>query len=230
MIQWIETLNMRSGVLPGGQVLLLCLFQNAKWGTTRRPGPVVVSLSDVPATITKDVETYMLVETILSSKDEARTEIVDSDVSSDCKVTEVADSGDEAHEIIDSTVPLDCMIMEAAITGFTGNEAQTEAVDVQEPSDCVITKAVAVAVPGASLFTGERHHGSFEALTKFRRQDLSSQGEELKTASVKSSSKLQHETEAIDSVRTTLQHFEEKAAGLRQELADLDTHVEDLRR
>ncbi|GAA0155884.1 hypothetical protein LIER_13507 [Lithospermum erythrorhizon] len=52
----------------------------------------------------------------------------------------------------------------------------------------------------------------------------------IQTASTESSSKLQHETKAIGSICTTLQHSKEKVARLRQELADLDTHVEDLRR
>ncbi|GAA0162983.1 hypothetical protein LIER_18962 [Lithospermum erythrorhizon] len=90
--------------------------KHAKWGITRRPGPVIVSPSDVPAAITKDVETatvltsselfyicdlfiqsyflLQLAETVLSS--EAHTEVVESDESSDCMVIVVADSGDEA--------------------------------------------------------------------------------------------------------------------------------------
>ncbi|GAA0147465.1 hypothetical protein LIER_07154 [Lithospermum erythrorhizon] len=82
---------------------------------------------NIPATVTKDVQTATNAETMLSS--EARTEIVDSDKSSDCMVTE------------------------EVVTGSPGNGAQAGVVDVEEPSDCVITKAVDVAVPAASLFT-----------------------------------------------------------------------------
>ncbi|GAA0164426.1 hypothetical protein LIER_39780 [Lithospermum erythrorhizon] len=67
--------------------------KHAKWGTTRRPGLVVVSSADIFSTDTKDVETTTLAEPTLSS--EVRTEKVDSNESSDCMVTEVADTGDE---------------------------------------------------------------------------------------------------------------------------------------
>ncbi|GAA0147005.1 hypothetical protein LIER_06812 [Lithospermum erythrorhizon] len=242
----------------------------SKRGTTRRPGPIVVSSSDVPAAITKDVKTATLAETVFSSDDEARTEIMDSDESSDCMVAEVADSGDEAQEIMDSTRPLDCMIMETAVTGSPENGAQTEVVDVEEPSDCVIAKAVVVEGLAASLFTGiqriesilrdnlrvswlelcsfveAKSHGdllaeeggimaSIEALTKDTQcsvvlSEVRDRLTAIQTASVESASKPQHEAEAIGSVRIILQQFEEKTACLRQELADLDTHVEDLRR
>ncbi|GAA0143697.1 hypothetical protein LIER_04315 [Lithospermum erythrorhizon] len=174
--------------------------KHAKWGTTRRA------------------------ETVLSSK--ARTEIVDSDESSDCMVTEVADSGDDALEIMDSTGPLDCMITEAAVTGSSGNGAQTGVVDVDEPSDCVITMAVDAVVAAAFLFTGIQR---IESILRDRLRVSWSEDCSFVEASGESSFKLQHETEAIGSVRTTLHQFEEKAARLRQELADLDTNVEDLR-
>ncbi|GAA0169928.1 hypothetical protein LIER_24306 [Lithospermum erythrorhizon] len=203
-------------------------LKHAKWGTTRRP--------------------------------EAMTEIVYSDESSDCIVTEVADLGDEARELMDSMGPLDCVITAAAVTGSLGNRARTEVVDVEEPSDCVIMKAATAAVPAASLFTSVHHIEPIlrDILRVACLQDLSSQGEGLKAifsaardvrdaqcsvvpsevhdrftaieiASGESSSKLQHETEAIGSVRTTLHQFEKKDARLRQELVDLDTHVEDVR-
>ncbi|GAA0153165.1 hypothetical protein LIER_43211 [Lithospermum erythrorhizon] len=85
--------------------------KHVKWSTTRRPCLVVVSSSDVPDAVTKDVETITLTEIVISSEDEVWIEVLDSDESSDCMVTEVADSGDEAQmEIVDSTGPLDCMI------------------------------------------------------------------------------------------------------------------------
>ncbi|GAA0169929.1 hypothetical protein LIER_24307 [Lithospermum erythrorhizon] len=96
-----------------------------------------------------------LAEPMLSS--EAMTEIVYSDESSDCIVTEVADLGDEARELMDSMGPLDCVITAAAVTGSLGNRARTEVVDVEEPSDCVIMKAATAAVPAASLFTSVHH-------------------------------------------------------------------------
>ncbi|GAA0158627.1 hypothetical protein LIER_15598 [Lithospermum erythrorhizon] len=100
---------------------------------------------------------------------------------------------------------------------------------------------------------------NFEALMKFSRQDLSRQGEELKAvfsaprdvrdaqcsvipsevhdrlptiraASTESYSKLEHEMEAIGSIRTSLQQSEERAIRFRQELNELDVRVEDLRR
>ncbi|GAA0170583.1 hypothetical protein LIER_24811 [Lithospermum erythrorhizon] len=111
----------------------------------------------------------------------------------------------------------------------------------------------------ALLVEEEGIMASFEALTRFSRQDWSSQGEELKaifskarhvreaqcsvvppgvhdrlavvmTTSTESSSKLHHETKAIGSVRTSLQQYKDRAARLRHELSELDIHVEDLRR
>ncbi|GAA0155883.1 hypothetical protein LIER_13506 [Lithospermum erythrorhizon] len=129
--------------------------KHANWGTTRRPGPVDVSYSDVPGTVTKHAEIAILADAVLSSGDEDRTEIVDSDESSDCMVIEVADSKNEAHvKIVDSAGPLDRMITETAVPGSQGNGAQTEVVDVGEPLNCVIMKAAVAAVPAASSFTG----------------------------------------------------------------------------
>ncbi|GAA0160165.1 hypothetical protein LIER_16781 [Lithospermum erythrorhizon] len=151
----------------------------------------------------------------------------------------------------------------------SGEEAQTEVVDNEGQSDCMITEVVDVVGPAAPLPTGvqcivsilrdslkaawgelfsfvvdklpetllveeEGIMDSFEVLTRSSRQDLSSQGEKPKAvfskarlvvdarcsvvppevhdrfiaiqiASVESSSKLQHKTEAIGSVCITLQ-------------------------
>ncbi|GAA0155442.1 hypothetical protein LIER_13169 [Lithospermum erythrorhizon] len=101
--------------------------KHKKWGITKRLGTIVVSSSDVLTAVTKDVETTTLAETVLSSEDVVRTEVLDSDEYTDCMVTEVADSGDEAHtEIMDSTGPLDCMIAEVAVTGSLGNGVHSE--------------------------------------------------------------------------------------------------------
>ncbi|GAA0174860.1 hypothetical protein LIER_41804 [Lithospermum erythrorhizon] len=163
-----------------------------------------MSSSDVPATVTKDVETATLAEAVLSIGDEDRTEIMDE--SSGCMVTEVADSEDEAHvEVVDSAGPSDCMITKTSIPGSQGDGAQTELGTLRSLR---IVDARCAVVP-------TKVHDRLTA---------------IQTASAESSSKLQHETKAIGSVRTTLQQSEEKVVRLRQELADLDTHVEDLRR
>ncbi|GAA0165871.1 hypothetical protein LIER_21161 [Lithospermum erythrorhizon] len=235
----------------------------AKWGSTRGPGHVIVSSPDAPITVTNDVEAtpILLSEILPSSRDEAQTEVVDTEEFSYC------------------------MIKEAADIEASGDEAQTEIVDIEEPLDCMTTEVANIEVPVASLpigvqliksilrdsltvawvelcsfVEGKSHEAllvekegimaCFEALTRFR-----SQVEELKavfskalyirdapcnivlpkaydrlaavrTDSAESSSKLQHETKALDSVRNTLQQSEERAACLRQELTELDTHVE----
>ncbi|GAA0165886.1 hypothetical protein LIER_21172 [Lithospermum erythrorhizon] len=185
------------------------------------------------------------VEVVLSSGDEARTEVVDSGESFGCMVTEVADSEDEAHvEVVDSAWPSDCMITKTYARGSQGDGAYTEVVDIEEPLDCVIMKAMVLV---ASSFTGVQHiesilrdslraawselcsfvegksHedllaeeegiiASFEALAEFSRHDFSSQCEGLKV------------------VFSATHDSEEKVARLWQELADVDTHVKDLRR
>ncbi|GAA0162984.1 hypothetical protein LIER_18963 [Lithospermum erythrorhizon] len=89
--------------------------------------------------------------------------------------------------------------------------------DVEEPSDCVITKVADAAVPVSSLFTGVQR-----ILSIFR--------DSLRVIWLELCSFVEAGDRGIGSVLTTLHQFEEKAARLRQELADLDTHVEDLRR
>ncbi|GAA0180981.1 hypothetical protein LIER_30183 [Lithospermum erythrorhizon] len=212
----------------------------AKWGSTRRSGLVIMSSPDGHVTVTKDLS-----EIVLSSGDEAQTEVVDYEEPSDCMITEVVD-------------------IEAST-----DEAQTEVLDIGEPSDSMLTEVADAEVPVSPLPTGvqriesilkdslkvawmdlcsfvegkshktllveeEGIMASFEALTRFNRQNLLSQGEELKlfsskarhvrdarhgvvppmvhdkvmaiwAASTASSSKLQHEMEATGSIRTTLQ-------------------------
>ncbi|GAA0185107.1 hypothetical protein LIER_32395 [Lithospermum erythrorhizon] len=45
--------------------------KHTKWGTTRRPGPIVVSSLDVPTAVTKDVDATSVSEIVPSSRDEA---------------------------------------------------------------------------------------------------------------------------------------------------------------
>ncbi|GAA0150732.1 hypothetical protein LIER_09604 [Lithospermum erythrorhizon] len=199
--------------------------KHVKWGTTRRPGTVVVSSTDVPAAVTKDVETAPVLALLLLSSSAYVIFLFSRLFFCTLRRLCFPRRGDEAQtEIMDSTGPLDCMIAKAAGTRSPGNGVHTEVVDVKEPTDRVITVvAVAVGKSHEDLLAEERGiMASFEALMKFSRQDLSSQ------ASVESSSKLQHETEAIGSVCTALQQSGEKVARLRQELDDLDTHVENL--
>ncbi|GAA0175304.1 hypothetical protein LIER_28499 [Lithospermum erythrorhizon] len=231
--------------------------KHAKWGTTRRPSLVVVSSPAVVATITKDAKVIVLSEIVPPSEDEVRTEVVDSDEPSDCMVT--------GTTVVDVEEPSDCMITEAAAIAvfdaflFTG---------VQRIESILRGSLRAAWAELCSFVEGKSHKNllaeeggimaSFEALTKFSRQDLSRQGKELKvvfsaardvrdaqcsvvpsevrdrltsirTASGESSSKLQHETEASGSVRTSLQQTEEGAIRLRQEFTELDVLMEDLR-
>ncbi|GAA0182559.1 hypothetical protein LIER_30388 [Lithospermum erythrorhizon] len=74
--------------------------KHSKWGSTRRPGFVIVSSPDVTATVTNDVKAPTLSEIAPSLGDEVHTEVVDYGEFLNCMITEVADvkaSRDEAQ-------------------------------------------------------------------------------------------------------------------------------------
>ncbi|GAA0160227.1 hypothetical protein LIER_16828 [Lithospermum erythrorhizon] len=206
---------------------------------------------------------------VADSGDEAQ-EIMDSTGPSECMITEKVVTGSQGNgaqtEVMDLEEPSDCLITKAAVAAVPVASSSTSVHRIES----ILRDSLRAAWSELCSFVESKSQedllaeeggimASFEALTEFIRQDLSSQGEELKvvfsaardirgarcsvipsevhdrltaiqTALAESSSKLKHKTKAIGSVRTTLQQSEEKVARLRHELADLDTHLEDLRR
>ncbi|GAA0150446.1 hypothetical protein LIER_09388 [Lithospermum erythrorhizon] len=103
--------------------------KHVTWGSTRRPGPVVVSSPNTPVVVTKDVEaTPVIVFLLLSSS---------------------------AYVIF--FIDLSFLSQLSEIVPSSGDEAQTEVVDIQELSDCMIMEAADIEVHAASLPTGVQH-------------------------------------------------------------------------
>ncbi|GAA0160979.1 hypothetical protein LIER_17406 [Lithospermum erythrorhizon] len=199
--------------------------KHANWGSCRRPGHVAGSSPDVLATVTKHVETTLVLVLILPK-------IVPS-------------SGVEAQtEVVDSEEPLDCIITAVDDIEASKDEAQTEVVDIKEPSDHLIMKVADAEIHVAPLPTRVQHiesilrdslkvawmrlcsfvegkspetllveeegiMASFDALTSDARYGVIAHKVHDKVMAIRASSppssfKLQHETKAISSVLTTL--------------------------
>ncbi|GAA0173338.1 hypothetical protein LIER_26976 [Lithospermum erythrorhizon] len=160
--------------------------KHAKWSSTRRPGPVVVSSPDVHAAVTKDFEATLLSEIVPSLGAEAQTEVVDSKEPSDCMITEVPDieaSGDEAQtEVVDIKELLDCMITEVASAEVPTGVQRTESIlrDSLKVASVELCSFVEGNSHEALLVEEEGIMASFEAFTRFSIHDLSSQGKDLK--------------------------------------------------
>ncbi|GAA0186021.1 hypothetical protein LIER_33309 [Lithospermum erythrorhizon] len=198
--------------------------RHAKWGSTKRPDPIVVSSPDAPAAVTKDIEATPIVP---SSRDEAQVEVVDVPGPLDRMITEVADI-----EVPATSLPTGIQHIESILR---------DSLKVALVELCSVVEGKSYEI---LLEEEQGIMASFEAFTRFSRQDLSSQDKELKvifpkaipvrdaqcrivlpevhdrfvvvrTASTESSSKFHHETEAIGSICTTLKQSEERAARLR---------------
>ncbi|GAA0155691.1 hypothetical protein LIER_13364 [Lithospermum erythrorhizon] len=179
--------------------------KHAKWGNTRRPDPIVVLLPDAPVLAIEDI--------VPSSEDEAHAEVVDIEEPSDCMITEVAS-------------------VESSFAGVQCIESIfRDSLKVSWEELCSLVEDRSYEI---LLSDEEGTMASFQTLKRFSRQDVSSQDEQLavvfsKAHYIRDAQCSLYETEDIGSVRTTLQQSEERASRLRQELTELDIHLEDLR-